>query len=558
MLDGAMPGVRREDVGRSLADGVVVLACLLVPLAASPRFADQFTSVKWYVLEGVAVVWLLVERFLCRSSGWPAFVRRNALLLVVVTANVVLGSLRRGPGWALEPLLARAGFVLLALSSFWYFRRTGLRLAPLRAGVAVSAAAVIGLGLLQLAGRRPLPWLTAGDQLSATFGNVNMAAQFVGLALTILLSAQAEAGDGRSRPLATWPLAVLLGAGLAYLYLLGSRSVPIALTAACLFLVGAGRRSWLLRAAAGGALLVALLRLLPGPAGPDPSSANKLASTRLRLAVWSDTLRLVRDHPLGVGASGFEQAFIPYALGGRSRPDESLVFRSPHNDYLRLLAEEGAATTALAAVLAVLLVTALHRSPVIGYWRSPPGLLLGSIAVFLSIEAFFQFPFEMAFPALAAALMLGLAWACLEPPTAPSPKATSGGRIAWALVAAGLLWGLGRVVTAEYLSVNARGDVEKQERACRLDPRRLEACLNAAWLRIGAGDRQAGRAILEAVLERAPHYFPAVKLLGEDALARDDRETGCRHLEAYDRLFGGRSSVRERLARECSPTGSSR
>jgi O-antigen ligase len=550
-----MRKLRRERLRERLAHGVVLLAFLMVPLAAWPRFFDQFTSVKWYVLEVVAVVWLLVERVLGGSSGTPAFIRRTRLACAALAALIVLGAFRRGPGWALEPLLARAAFVLMALASFWYFRRTGLRLQPLRAGVTISSATVIVLGLLQFAGARPLPWLTAGDQLSATFGNVNMAAQFVGLALIVLLSGHAEARDARRHPLATSLLALPAGAGLAYLHLLRSRSVPLALTAALLFLLIAGRRSTLLRAATSLSLLITVLRLFPGPVLPvDPgmSGAYKWASARLRLAVWSDTLRLIRDHPLGVGAGGFEQAFIPYALGGRSRFDESLVYRSPHNDYLRALAEEGAVTTALAAALLLVLVKALHRSPTIGSWRSPPGLLLGSVAVFLAIEALFQFPCEMAFPALVAAVMLGLSWACVEPPaTEPPPAPSGGGWIGWALVAAGVLWALGRVATAEYLSVNARGDVEKQEHACRLDPRRLEACLNAAWLRITAGDHQAGRRTLEAVLARAPHYFPALKLLAEDALARGDRETGCRQLEAYDRLFDGRSSVRERVEKEC-------
>ena len=547
----------REELARCLP----AAGLLLVPLAASPRFADQFTSVKWYVLEALAAVWLLVERVLGGSSGSPAFVRRARLACAGTVALVVLGSLRRGPGWALEPLLARACFTLLALSSFWHFRRSGLRLAPSRAALGASAAVVIALGLFQFLDLRPLPWLTAGDHLSATFGNVNMAAQFVGLAIVALLSRTAEGGDsGRSRLEASL-LPLLVGAGLAYLHLLGTRSVLLALTAAFLFLTVAGRRSTLLRAATAAALIAALLvflvRLVAGHAGrlEPEATAHKRDSARLRLAVWSDTLRLIADHPLGVGAGSFEQAFIPYALGGRSRPDESLVFRSPHNDYLRVLAEEGVVTTAVLASLLALLLVALHRSPLIGSWRSPPGLLLGSFAVFLSVEAVFQFPFEMAFPSLMAAVMLGLAWACLETDreaTAPEAGASWRGAV-WAVVAAGVLWGLGRVATAEYLSVNARGDVGAQERACRLDARRLEACVNAAWLRIEAGDRRAGRSLLVAVLARAPHYFPAIKLLGEDSLARGDRETGCRYLAVYDGLFDGRSSVHERLAGDCEP-----
>ena len=172
----------------------------------------------------------------------------------------------------------------------------------------------------------------------------------------------------------------------------------------------------------------------------------------MRLAVWSDTLRLVRDRPLGVGAGNFEQAFIPYALGGGTRPDEALVFRSPHNEYLRVLAEEGLVTSALLAALLLGLARALSRSPTVASWRSPPGRLLASALVFLAIEAFFQFPFEMAFPSLTAAVALGLAGACLATPAA-APRIGLGGRVVVLVAIAGFSWALLRVVRAELLSV---------------------------------------------------------------------------------------------------------
>jgi hypothetical protein len=54
-----------------------------------------------------------------------------------------------------------------------------------------------------------------------------------------------------------------------------------------------------------------------------------------------------------------------------------------------------------------------------------------------------------------------------------------------------------------------------------------------------------------SVLDRSPCYYPAIKLLGEDSLARGDRDTGCRYLGIYDEMFGRRSSVHERVRRDC-------
>jgi O-antigen ligase len=535
---------------------LLAVAIPLVALATSPWFLDQFTSVKWYVLEAVAAAWLLVERLFCASRGLPAFVRRTWAGWAGVGALVVLGSLRQGLGWATAPLAARASFVAIALASCWYFRRTGLRLGPLRGSVAVAAVVVIALGLLQCAGHQMLPWLTAGDGRSATFGNVNIAAQFVGLAVVVLLSGRSGAA-----------IEVLAGGGLAYVLLVGTRSVALALGAAVVVLVLVRRlRLWPLLRIVTMASVVAWIVLQVAPEGPGPFSpsieASKQMSARLRLAVWGDTIDLIRDHPLGVGAGNFEHAFIPYALRGRSRPGEMLVYRSPHNDYLRLLAEEGLPGGILLLTLVGLLALQVRQRQAIGWWRSEAGALLGSAAAFFFVEAFFQFPFEMAFPALLAAILFGLALASAEraphghAAEQPRPSASwseRAGDAACVLLALAIGVGLQRVATAEYLFVNHRNDVASVERACGLDPRRVEACVEAAWLHSRAGDHGRARSLLATVLHRSPYYFPAIKLLAEDLLLTGEREAGCRQVRAYEELLGGVSSIRREIATACPP-----
>jgi hypothetical protein len=55
------------------------------------------------------------------------------------------------------------------------------------------------------------------------------------------------------------------------------------------------------------------------------------------------------------------------------------------------------------------------------------------------------------------------------------------------------------------------------------------------------------------LLHRAPHYFPAIKLLGEDSMEEGDVRTGCFYLGLYDALFDGRSAFHDRLVAECPP-----
>jgi O-antigen ligase len=535
------------------------LAVLLVALAASPRFVDPFTSVKWYVLEAVAAGWLLSERLLCRGRGLPSFVRRTWIGWAVLATWVALGAVRQGPAWAVAPLVARGSFVAVTVASYWFFRRTALGLGALRGAVSAAAAVVVTLGLLQMAGLRPLPWLTGGDQRSATFGNVNMAAQFVGLAMVVLLSGLPRFAKAIHRHLAD----ALGGASLAYVFLAGTRSVGVALAVALavLALVRRLRVGTLVRmGAVAAALVLVLVRVDSGPLGPA-AQASKRMSARLRLAVWSDTLDLVHDHPLGVGAGNFEAAFIPYALSGRSRPGARLVFRSPHNDYLRLLAEEGIGGAIVLLALLLFLLRDLHRRPAIGSWRSDAGALLASCGAFLSVEAVFQFPFEMAFPSLLAAILLGLAFAATEtslaPPTASEPSAAWPWSLFSVALALAIAAGLARLATADVLSATRHEDQAALERACALDPRRVEACVQAAWLRSRAGDHPAAQRLLEDVLAHSPDYFPAIKLLAEDLLFSGDREAGCRYARAYAALLGEASSLGPRVEEACLRPGTS-
>jgi O-antigen ligase len=558
----------RARLGCRLAAALFVGAPFLVPLATAPWLVDPYVSIKWHLLALLAAGWLLVERFACGSRGLPGVVTALWPAWAALAASVVIGSLRNGVGWAVEPLTARATFVALALASFWYFRRTGLRLPTMRAGALASVSVVVAIGLLQFAGLDLLSWLPGGDHRSATFGNVNLAAQFVGLALVVLLAVSPAGARSRHLTAAGIATEAAAAASLAYLGLAGTRSVGLALAAAALVLLVVRRLTVarLLRCGAAAALLaVVVIPNAPRFAGPPASSApeSKRASASWRLAVWSDTLALVRDHPEGVGAGNFEHGFIPYALAGRSKPGELVFFRSPHDDYLRLVAEEGVAAALLLLALLAALARELHRSPAVARWRSVPGALLASCGVFLVVEALFQFPFELAFPSLLTAVLLGLALACTEAPAeaesaSPARPPRDGlrrlGDAATVLLALAIVAGVVRTAGAERLVAVSRGaDVVALERACHLDPRRLEACVQAAWLRSRAGDHATARAELAALLGRSPWYFPAIKLLGEDLLAAGDRAAGCRHLRRYDAMFGGHSTGHERVLAFCGP-----
>ena len=333
---------------------------------------------------------------------------------------------------------------------------------------------------------------------------------------------------------------------------MGSRSAPLALAVAVTFLLLVEPKAALPRG--GGGRAARRRSAPPSRRGRPPksggTSGHKRQSVQVRLAVWSDTLRLVRDRPLGVGAGNFEQAFIPYALGGRTRPNESLVFRSPHNEFLRVLAEEGLVTSGLLAAL----LLGLARAPLRGARPSPRGALRRAVSWHPSASTSrsrpsSSSPFEMAFPSLTAAVALGLAGACLATP-ATAPQIGLGGRVVLLVAIAGFSWALLASFGRSSLG-GGRNDVLAEERACRLDPQHVEACTNGAWLRIRSGENKAGHRAVGRGARARPSLLPGDRLLGEDSMARGDCETGCCYLGLYDALFDGKSTLHDRLVADC-------
>ncbi len=548
------------------ADVLVCSGFLAVPLAVSPVLGDQFTAVKWYVLLSLAIAWPLVEVAGRMPAPIPGFVGRHAPALIALGALSLFNALRTGLLWGVEPLVARALFIALALCFYAYFRRNGHDTRAVRFALATSSAVVTAVGLAQVLGvtralgLEPLFGLTASDGRSATFGNANMAAQFVGFALVFLVAGRAARGG----PEWTWravATGVPAAAGLGYMFLVGARSALLAVGAAFVVIAVVAPRG---RRAVLQPVLLAGLVAMPMVADSAATGARasillggldhplKAESLRLRDHLWRQTVAMIGDRPLGVGSGNFVHGFLPYQLKDETLRSETVVYSSPHSEVLRALAEEGLPWCALAAWLVVRLVAAVRTRARRDGWP-PPAVVLAAGAAFLVVESAFQFPFSMAFGCLAAAALLGLALSLVDGPLASGDSRRAAGRMAAAVAMGAVLAtiALGGLVTSDYLATTAGPQGRLQRRACDLNPRQMRACLMAAWLDARAGRALGARVRAGAILDRSPYYHPAIKLLADESLAHGDARAGCFHLWVYDTLFGGRSSEHDRLAAQC-------
>ena len=564
-------------VSRSVCRALATLLFLLVPLAALPTLGDAYVSPKWHVLEGLVLAWALAEAFVPAQEMPSTWIRLSAAAGLSLLSPLRI--LAHGLSWFAPLLLDRVVVLVLPLL-FWRAARRGDLVGPVRRGLMVSVPLVSIVVLAEALGVDAFWLFGSGDHRSATFGNVNLAAEFLGFALVTLVAL----GSRGRRFGGLAELSSVLA--LASVLLLGTRSVALGLVVAATLLVLRRDVSPRVLARLGlGAIAVLLgLVLLSSVAGSlarggslgdllPPSGhsfdasgrAHKAASSSLRFAAWRSSLLLIRDEPLGVGPGGFEHAFIPYQLTTSPAPSEALWFRSPHNELLRLAVEEGLpSTVALLAILLSLVRTAWRRRELcreVG-WLVASGALLGS-------QCLLQFPLQTGCGALFAALWLALLVDATHRPVndeARKPAAANGHSLARyrglgsALVAAAVLSSvvagavvLRRSIRANVLLGEAGGRLLPTREACELDPRNAAACVNTAWLEATAGDASAALKRTQHLLRSSPHYFPAIKLLGDLRIARGEIQAGCEDLALYERLFHGHGRATETLDTHCPP-----
>jgi len=101
-----------------------------------------------------------------------------------------------------------------------------------------------------------------------------------------------------------------------------------------------------------------------------------LTSAGIRVVLWKNTWRMIGDHPvLGVGTGSFHEAYQKYVEGGTGW--QSSEATDPHNQYLKIWAEQGAA--GLLALLAFI-VAALTTKGITPYRELGVAILLAASA----------------------------------------------------------------------------------------------------------------------------------------------------------------------------------
>jgi O-antigen ligase len=325
--------------------------------------------------------------------------RSVALLLGVLLAVGTLAGVAHSvlvaedPDWAWHVaytwVATIGGALVILLSAAWVARKGDL--APLITAVVVAVVvALIALAEYAFPGLvsgGPFSWVGFWKNFAPRLAGIipspnGMAAQLVGPA-ALLLVAVVFAKDRRLRIVAGVALVPLAAA----LYLTYSRSPLVALVA--LVVIAAWRIRRVFGLVALGVVLAAALAIVPsymalrGQALGDYAQVQQgqvlIASDQLRIQAWGAAVAMWQSSPL-VG-----HGFLSYKVLGDAYGDP--ILGSPHNEWLRLFAEEGVVVGLLGLLFIGFGVWDLARLP---GWRGT-----AFIAAFASIvlAASFNNPF---------------------------------------------------------------------------------------------------------------------------------------------------------------------
>ena len=259
----------------------------------------------------------------------------------------------------------------------------------------------------------------------------------------------------------------------------------------------------------------------------------------IRFAMWSNSMQMFAENPLGVGAGNWQVFFPKYGLSHFDLPavrNGTTMGRQPHNDFIWMLCESG--IQGLATYLSAFLLLFILQIRSIQKSNDPFSflLLISSIGYFL--VAFFDFPLERMEHQVLVSVIMALSMhqydgVCKNPLPVKSswllliclPLIFCSGLISYYRLR-------GEYYTREALAINSKKYPELVVENCdkarsafyNLDPVAIPVDWYAAMALAGAGNTHEARLRMERALEFTPYNIRILNRLATIYAKEGQRE----------------------------------
>jgi hypothetical protein len=517
----------------------LVLFCILfaIPITVSSLTLDIYTVIKWKLVH----VFILFALFhLCFIQKRIPFPRVNRLFAFAFFSIIALWGFEyffHHIPFVSEVTADRIGFIALSLYFLHLFKKDPRALDIISYALILSMVAFMallfydgGLSLSDLFQSIPIH-----GKIRYSFGNENMAAQFFGLSIIATFRYLFTQKKLAFRAI----LALLLICFSVLLIKVGCRSVLIGSALGCIFYavmqLTRYRKNIIICGILAGLIAIPLLLIM------------RPQTVQHRLEMWQNAAAIAKDYPLGVGRGKFAFYHVLYQQEDQVSPRaEGLIERTPHNEVLKHLAEEGWLYILLAFMLIGSFLYRSRKSLLKSFQQSETTQAIGAFAFLLLVELCLQFPFELALPYFMLTIVTGYFLSL-------TPKHEN--IAAPLLVSIPLFVGMTTVISFLWLAELAHGikrnDKAFVARACTLAPYAWRTC--EIHLRHLLKENKPVDAAEEALqhLSLRPYNFLTLYRLGYAYTLSGRKDLVCKLAWFHDRLFYHRSRLRKFVLAKC-------
>jgi O-antigen ligase len=408
---------------------------------------------------------------------------------------------------------------------------------------------IVPVGILQLCGYPMIKTHLVSiieENYASTFGNINYTGQFLAISSLFFLLGISVSKSKLSKRIFFCGIVV----AVTYFSYLNTRSIIVGMTLALGWLLW--RRSILDKKILGKIILACLIVIpfsryviaqIPRPFADE----SRITSAHIRLDMWRGTLKMISDHPLGVGIDNFNFSFVPYRSDVQLQVGDNDNILNPHNEFLAMTAESGIPT--------MLLIFGLFAFIILRFMKSKPAFdadvrysdFIKGLMILYFVEMVFQFPLDGQWSLIIGSLLISFVML-----TSFEQKALPVGLVKRASLAIGLFMFYSTVMW--YLPMAALResfDVNKAKFSCNERPQEWFACNRYAQAVYKSGDAAKAEAILNNELKKQPNNWFAMGLLGQIFVETGRQQEGCELYRKVDRIFNGKSRTHAYIASNC-------
>lgn len=521
---------------------IILFVFLFSPFFTFSKFADPYTTIKWILVifssNIILFLFLFKSKFIIfpKIPSFPLYILFFVLFIIILNSyihNVSLISyenIRRFMFWAIS---------LFYFNFFFFTKEKGF--ATIEKTIFLSSSVFLILSLAQYI-------LHPDSPPYLTFGNINLSSEFIGFSLAFQFGFLFRAWQKKQK---SRPLNLLAALSLTYIYITNCRSVFIGSFLIIIFSMILNRKMFkenikIIILAVVFVFSIKKIILFLYPDMIFITFVEKGSSARW--LIYTNTLQMILENSLGVGVGQFEYASLPYLGSLFPTLNEWLLFSTPHDEFLRYLAEDG---IIFSVSVFLFFISLLYFS-----WKEIKKVVISQphivcFFIMLFTQALFQFPLLDPLPYFMTALMVGYFFYLLpigklkyELKQAPRVALIGINGLATFLIVA--------FFSAKYISLNYPYNEFLNKLACSYGNRNWLACLNVSHSYLSKADYDKAESYAVRTLEWQPLNYQGLKLLGFSHLYRGNRRKACQLFHKFDSLFQNQSSLHKVILEECT------